>query len=306
MLCAMLECVPNVSEGRDLERLDGLSAACGQSLVDRHYDVDHHRSVFTLAGPGPRDAERAIRQLARAVAANIDMTAHEGVHPRLGALDVVPFVALGPTKAEQERAIEAAHSFARWWSTAHEVPCFVYDQADEQGRSLPDIRRRAFRLVAPDYGPHEPHPTLGATAVSARKPLIAVNCLLLAQDVQPAYRIARAMRESDGGLPGVRALGFHLDAIDRSQVSMNLVDLDQTSLETAVLHVRELAKIERTDVGAVEVVGLVPAAELNRCSQEFLRWALIDADQTIEGRIEQRRVHHGSVAASEAESAETN
>ena len=286
----MLECVPNVSEGRDLAVLDRLSAACGQSLVDLHHDADHHRSVFTLAGPGPRASEGALRQLARSVAISIDMHDHDGIHPRLGALDVVPFIALGPTKAEQNRAVDAAHSFARWWSTAFSVPCFIYDDADEQHQTLPEIRRRAFRLSEPNYGPSEPHPTLGATAVGARKPLIAVNCVLLAQDVQPAYRIARAMRESDGGLPGVRALGFHLDAIDRSQVSMNLVDLDQTGIEAAVLHVRELAHSERTEVTSVEVVGLLPASELNRCSQDFLQWAKIDADQTIEARVQQRRL----------------
>ena len=286
----MLECVPNISEGRDPAVLERLGVACGQSLLDVHSDVDHHRSVFTLAGPGPRDAEGAVRQLGRAVASELTMQDHVGVHPRLGALEVVPFIALGPTHAEQQRAVDAAHSFARWWSTAHHVPCFIYGDADPAGRSLPEIRRRAFRLAEPDYGPNEPHPTLGATAVSARKPLIAVNCVLLTRDVQPAYRIARAMRESDGGMPGVRALGFALEAIDRSQVSMNLFDLDTTGIEAAVLHVRDLAQSERTEVASVEVVGLIPGAELNRCSEEFLRWAKIDSDQSIEARIQARRI----------------
>ncbi len=288
MLSAMLEAVPNVSQGRDTETLDLLSIACGRSLLDRHEDIDHNRSVFTLAGPGPRDAEGAVRQLARAVAAHVSIADHDGVHPRLGALDVVPFVPLGPTTAERHRAREAAHSFARWWSEAFGVPCFMYDEAHEGNRPLPEVRRKAFRLLAPDYGPSEPHPILGATAISMRRPLIAVNCVLLARDVEVAFRIARATRETSGGLAGVRALGFELPHSERTQVSMNLVDLEQTGLEEAVQHVRGLAAQERTEVSEVEVVGLLPGAELNRCSADFLRWSDIDSEQTIEARIERK------------------
>lgn len=285
----MLESVPNVSEGRDERTLGALDAACGQSLLDRHADVDHHRSVFTLAGPGTRDAEIAVRQLARAVARHVDVREHAGEHPRIGALDVVPFVALGPTNAEHELAVDAAHSFARWWSAAYEVPCFMYDDAHPDHRDLPEVRRVAFRIHRPDYGPDAPHPTLGATAVAARKPLVAINCLLLAHDVEIARRIARAVRESSGGLRGVRALGFHLAAEDRAQVSLNLVDLDRTGLQDAVLHVRELARDAHTDVIRVELVGLVPRRELDRCSEEFLQWSRLDGTQTIEAKIEARR-----------------
>jgi glutamate formiminotransferase len=285
----VLECVPNVSEGRDDTTLDALDAACGQSLLDRHADVDHHRSVFTLAGPGPRDAEAAARHLARAVARLVDVREHEGEHPRIGALDVVPFIAIGPTKAEHEIAVESAHSFARWWSAAYDVPCFMYDDAHPDHRDLPEVRRVAFRIERPDYGPNAPHPTLGATAVAARKPLVAINCLLLAHDVEIARRVARAVRESNGGLKGVRALGFHLAAEDRAQVSLNLVDLDRTGVQDAVLHVRELARAEHTDVIRVELVGLLPRRELDRCSEEFLQWSRLDATQTIEVKIESRR-----------------
>ncbi len=282
----MLECVPNVSEGRDAVVLDALATACGRSLVDRHEDPDHHRSVFTLAGPGPRDAEGAVRQLARAVARTIDISEHRGEHPRLGALDVVPFVALGPSKVEHDQAVESAHSFARWWSAAYDVPCFVYDDAHPERRDLPEVRRAAFRLHRPDYGPSLPHPTLGATAVGARKPLVAINCVLATGDVDIANRVARAVRESSGGLRGVRALGFHLAAVDRAQVSMNLVDLDRTGMQDAVLHVRDLARAEHTDVTRVELVGLVPRAELDRCSEDFLAWSGLDATQTVEAHIQ--------------------
>lgn len=285
----MLACVPNVAEGRDPAVLAALAAACGDSLLDQHADADHHRSVYTLAGPGPRGAERAVRQLARAVAGRLDLIHHRGEHPRLGALDVVPFVALGPTKVEREMAIEAARSFARWWSSAFGVPCFLYDDARDDHRDLPQIRRAAFRLHAPDHGPSLPHPQLGATAVGARRTLVAVNCLLAAPETAVARRIARAVRESTGGMPGVRALGFRLESSDRAQVSLNLVDLERSSLQDAVLQVRELAQREHTDVVAVELVGLVPRRELDRCSQEFLTWSRLDASRTVEARLAMAR-----------------
>jgi glutamate formiminotransferase len=284
----VLECVPNVSEGRNERVLDELADACGLSLLDRHFDPDHHRSVFTLAGPGARDAENAVRGLARAVARLVRVTDHEGVHPRFGALDVVPFVALGPSRAEMEYCVEAARSFAQWWSEEHGVPCFLYDQADAREVSLPDVRRRAFRISKPDFGPVEPHPLLGATAVGARPSLVAVNCVLAAKDVAVGNRIARTVRESDGGLPGVRALAFELDEGERVQVSMNLVDLETTGLEAAVTAVRDRAIEEGTEVEEVELVGLIPGWEMNRCSMEFLRWAGIDVDRTVETRIAHR------------------
>ncbi len=293
----MLEAVPNVSEGRDVAILDALSAACQRSLLNRHEDVDHNRSVFTLAGPGPRGAEGSVRLLAKMVASLVNINGHTGVHPRLGALDVVPFVALGPTSAEQQRSFDAAHSFARWWSSAFDVPCFMYDKAHETERALPDVRRQAFRILQPDYGPSEPHPTLGATAISSRPPLIAVNCILLSDDVQISNRIARTMRESEGGLPGVRALSFHLHHIQRTQVSMNLFNLNKTGLEEAVLEVRALAIAERTDVAEVELVGLIPRFELDRCSSDFVRWSGIDVEATIEAQIEHNARGPGSAGA---------
>jgi glutamate formiminotransferase len=281
----LLESVVNVSEGRDEAALRVIADRCGEPLVDVHTDADHNRSVFTLAGPGPHDAVAATRELAAAVADTVSIAGHEGVHPYIGALDVVPFVALGGTKVEQAQAAEAARAFGEWWADTHGVPVFFYDAADEQGRDLPHLRRHAFRSRTPDAGPDAPHPALGATAVGARKPLIAINALLVTRDIAIARRIAREVRASDGGLPGVRALGLMLASEGRPQVSMNLVDLDRTGMEDACLTVRDLAKREGTDVASVEVVGLVPRFELDRCSDEFLRWADIDATAAIEARI---------------------
>ncbi len=284
-LTNVLECVANVSEGRNVAALRALADRCGNSLVDVHADADHHRSVFTLAGPGAHDATAAARELADAVATNVSIDAHDGVHPFLGALDVVPFVALGGTAAERSFAAQAAREFAQWWAESHGVPVFLYDDADPAGRDLPSTRRHAFGSRPPDFGPDTPHPTLGASAVGARKPLVAINLLLATDDVAVARRIAREIREHDGGRPGVRALGLMLASVGHPQVSMNLVDLDRTGIEAACLEVRELCRRQRTDVASVELVGLVPRRDLDLCSDEFLAWAGLDATAAIEARI---------------------
>ncbi|HEY8218249.1 MAG TPA: glutamate formiminotransferase [Acidimicrobiia bacterium] len=281
----MLECVPNVSEGRDPAVLDALAEACGPSLLDRHEDADHHRSVFTIAGPGLRDAETAVASLALAVAARLDLTHHEGVHPRFGMLDVVPFCALDE---DHDVAAAAAVGFAEWAVAELALPVFFYDDADTLRRSLPELRAEAFVKRTPDLGPARPHPTLGAIAVGARPPLVAVNCWLDTDDLLVAREIARQVREVDGGLAGVRALGLALDSEGVVQVSMNLVDLPVTGLETACAEVRRLAERDDFSVTRVEIVGLVPDAELERCSAGFRRWAGLAPDVTIEGRLAAR------------------
>jgi len=282
----MLECVANVSEGRDLAVLRALAEHCGPALLDVHTDADHHRSVFTLAGPERCDAAPAARKLAAAVASHVSIARHVGVHPRIGALDVVPFVSLDGTEVERAQASEAARDFGRWWAESHAVPVFLYDEADPGRRDLPHIRRHAFKTRQPDFGPGAPHPTLGATAVGARRPLVAINLLLVTRDVAVARQIARDVRERDGGLRGVRALGFLLESERRPQVSLNLVELDRTGIEEACLAVRELARRAGTDVASVELVGLAPRASLDRCSDEFLAWAEIDRSAAIEARLE--------------------
>jgi glutamate formiminotransferase / 5-formyltetrahydrofolate cyclo-ligase len=281
----VLETVVNVSEGRDDNVLTTLREACGPSLIDVHTDADHNRSVFTLAGPGPDDAAPATRALARAVAENVSIAAHSGVHPRLGALDVVPFVALCDDTNARDDAVAYAHEFASWWSIEFAVPVFFYGDADREGRDLPSARRNAFATRRPDLGPASPHATLGATTVGARPPLVAINCLLTTDDIRIAVDIARHTRERDGGLPGVRALGFPLARAARAQVSLNVTDLARTGVETACEHVRTLARTRGVEVSAVELVGLLPAAELARCSPKFRAWSRLDDDCTIEARI---------------------
>lgn len=268
-----------------MRRLLTIARASGPALVDVHTDGDHHRSVFTLAGPGPRDAVEGARSLAAAVAEQCSIVGHAGEHPRFGALDVVPFVALGGTKVERAQAADEARGFAEWWAREFAVPVFLYDDADPEGRDLPNARSTSFRSRRPDFGPDEPHPRLGATAVGARRPLVAVNCVLVSRDIVVARRIAREMRERSGGLRGVRALAFFLPEARRAQVSMNLFDLDQTGVQDACLHVRNLARRYGTDVAGVELVGLIPRRDLDQCTDEFLQWSRLDAESTVEVRV---------------------
>jgi glutamate formiminotransferase len=282
----VLECVPNVSEGRRRGALERIATACRPCLLDVHVDADHNRSVFTLATATTDALDRCVTSLADAVVQVADDSWHDGVHPRTGALDVVPFVALAGTSDEQALAVHLALDFARWLSGTLDVPAFLYGDADPEGRSLPSLRRDAFVRRVPDFGPAEPHPKLGATAVGVRPALVAVNCELAGGNVELARRIAHDVRERGGGLPGVRALGFELASRTRAQVSMNITALDATGVERACTEVRRLARSGGTDVARVELVGLLPRAELDRCSEEFRRWAGLTDDQTIEGRLE--------------------
>jgi glutamate formiminotransferase len=293
----VLECVVNISEGRRPEVVAALAAACGPALLDVHTDPDHNRSVLTLAGQADQVAEAALA-LARAALTAIDLWGHSGVHPRLGAVDVVPFVPLEPGDTGSTagpQGLEGAGEVARAWGerAAKElgVPVFFYGAADPAGRALPDLRRTAFRERRPDFGPSEPHPTAGAMAVGARPVLVAINCELAAggggleADLAVARAVAREVRERDGGLPGVRALGFALESKGRAQVSMNLTDLASTGVEAACESVRREATERGGDVTAVELVGLLPAAELGRCSEAFLAWSGLSSERTIEARL---------------------
>ena len=257
----MLECVVNVSEGRDRAQLDDLRKACRGALLDLHSDPDHHRSVFTLVGEdGPRRlAERAV--------ARLDLRTHGGVHPRLGVVDVVPFVPLaGATMAD---AVAARDRFARWAADQLGLPCFCYGPE----RSLPEVRRRAFVDLAPDTGPADPHPTAGACCVGARSVLVAYNVWLAAPDLPLARRIASRLRS-----PAVRALGLACGG--RVQVSMNLVDPADVGPAAAFDAVAALAP-----VAGAELVGLVPAAVLAAIPPARHAELDVGPDRTIEARL---------------------
>ncbi|CAN5750211.1 glutamate formimidoyltransferase [soil metagenome] len=270
----LVECVPNFSEGRRPEVVAALAAAvtgsAGVHLLDLSSDRDHNRSVLTFAGPARAVAE-AMEAAVGVALEQIDMRNHTGQHPRIGAVDVVPFVPLGDTTMED--CVGLARSFGRRVAERFAVPVYLYAraaQSSERAR-LADIRRPQFEGLseligqaghAPDYGPARLHPTGGALAVGARPFLIAYNINLETPDVGLAKRIAIRVRESSGGLARVQALGLYLDDLRCAQVSMNLLDHSITPLWQVWETVAELVRAEGVEPRESELIGLCPLAAL--------------------------------------------
>jgi glutamate formiminotransferase len=268
----IVECVPNVSEGRDPARLARFAAVVtatpGVRLADVHADPDHHRSVFTFLGR-PAAVAAAALALADAVVAAIDMRDHRGIHPRVGALDVLPFVPLaGTTMAE---AVALAHATGQALAARHALPIYYYGEAARRSerRALRALRRGEYeglaaRLAsadgAPDDGPARFDARTGAVLVGARDVLIAYNVWLATDDLDAARAIARAVRAAGGGLPAVQALGLPLASRGRVQVSMNLLDYRVTPIPAAFDRVREEAARAGLEVERGELVGLAPRA----------------------------------------------
>jgi glutamate formiminotransferase len=270
----LIESVPNVSEGRRLEVVDQLAAALdsidGVYLLDRTSDASHNRSVFTLAG----EHEPVLAALDRLVAEAIpliDLNEHQGEHPRIGAVDVVPIVPLGDTTMDD--CVELANRFAEGVAQRYDIPVFLYANAARRADRvrLADVRRGqyeglreeiGFKGREPDYGPARIHPTFGALAVSARPFLIAYNINLDSDDLELAKRIARRVRESSGGLPKVQASGFWIAELGRAQVSMNLLDFGVTPMWLVWDTVRELAAEDGVELAESELIGLAPLAAL--------------------------------------------
>ena len=270
----LIESVPNISEGRRLDIVDELAASLesveGVYLLDRTSDPSHNRSVFTLAGEdGP--VVEAVDRLVDAAIPRIDLNQHQGEHPRIGAVDVVPLVPLGDTTMDD--CIELANRFAARIAERHEIPVFLYANAARRADRvrLADVRRGQYEGLReeigvhgrePDYGPPRTHPTFGAIAVSARPFLIAYNINLASDDVELAKRIARRVRESSGGLPRVQASGFWIAELGRAQVSMNLLDFSVTPMWLVWDTVRELAAEDGVEPAESELIGLAPLAAL--------------------------------------------
>jgi glutamate formiminotransferase len=298
----MLECVVNLSEGRDIGLLGELAAAAGSALLDVHADAIHHRSVFTLASPNETDLDEAVRALADRALALLDLRHHSGIHPRLGVVDVVPFVPLGAAQGrgdiparshatglagaeapggasasiggsladatELMAALVARDRFIAWFA-GRGVPCFEYGPE----RSLPEVRRRAFRDLSPSAGPDRPHSTAGSCCVGARRILVAYNILLM-EGPELARSIASALRG-----PAVRVLG--LDFAGTGQVSFNLV----SPLDIGPADAYDLVAA-RARVAGAELVGLLPRDVLRRIPER--RWSELGLsdEATIEGRLE--------------------
>ena len=293
----IIECVANVSEGRDARAIAAMTEAVGSvpgaRLADVHSDPDHHRSVFTILGHGA-DVEAATLALAAAALARVDMRVHQGLHPRLGALDVVPFVPL--RDAPMQAAAEAAWRVGEAVAARHAIPVYFYGAAARrpERRELPDVRRGGYedlaaRLAtpagAPDAGPARFDPRAGAAVVGARDVLVAYNVWLATADVELARAVARAVRARDGGLPAVRALGVPLPTRGLVQVSMNLLDVRITPLPVAFDRVADEARRRGANVRRGELVGLAPRAAFAGRSPESVGLADFTSERELEAQV---------------------
>jgi len=294
---AIIECIPNVSEGRRVEVLDAIAAAIravpGVRLLDYSSDASHNRSVFTLAGDAAPLKAAIVALYERAVSA-IDLRTHKGEHPRLGAVDVVPFVPIeGVT---MDGCVTLAKDVGQEIAARFGIPMFLYEEASANParKNLEDIRRGEFEGLAakmqtpgwtPDYGPPAPHPSAGASVIGARMPLIAYNINLNTDRVDIAKRIAPAIRHSSGGLRYVKAAGFMLEDRRIAQVSMNLTNYQKTP----IFRVFEIVKREAARYGVSilesEIIGLIPSAALVGAAEFYLQLERFGEQQILENKL---------------------
>ncbi len=294
----IVECVPNFSEGRRKEVVDAIAKSIasvpGVRLLDTEMDPNHNRCVITFVGDRNAVAEAAF-QGAKSAVARIDMNNHRGEHPRVGALDVLPFVPISGVTMDD--CVALAKSVGKRIADELQVPVYLYEAAATRPdrKALPDVRRGEFEGLKiaietdperkPDFGPAKLHPTAGACIVGARPVLIAWNVNLGTKDVTVAKRIAKAIRESDGGLPAVRAKGFELADRGLVQVSMNMTDYRKTSLVQAFEAIRELATKEHVEIVESEIIGLVPLDAVLVGATQYFKLARFHREQVLEARL---------------------
>jgi glutamate formiminotransferase / formiminotetrahydrofolate cyclodeaminase len=298
----LIECVPNFSEGRDPAKINEIARAVtsipGVMLLDTHSDADHHRSVLTFAGEPEAVLEAAFLSARKAVDL-IDLNEHHGEHPRIGAIDVLPFIPLeGVTMSE---CVNLARRAGERIARELHIPVYLYEKAAERPeyRNLAHVRRGQFEGLRreilidparhPDFGEPRLHPSAGAVAVGARKILVAFNINLATDDLEVARNIAKAVRGRDGGLRYVKALAFLLHDRRQTQVSMNLVDVEKTPISRAYELVEREAERYGVNICGSEIVGLVPQAALNACSARYLRLESFHSDLVLESRLNQAR-----------------
>jgi len=299
----IVECVPNFSEGRDAEKVacivEAIASVPGAAILGQTSDYDHNRTVVTFAGEPEPVARAAFRGIERAVEL-IDMNRHEGVHPHIGAADVVPFVPIsGVTLEACARLAEQLGSEV--WRRLR-VPVYLYEAAAKRPDrvNLANIRRGGFRKLReevrvnperrPDFGEAELHPTAGACVIGARKFLIAFNVNLATPDIEAARRIARKIRFSSGGLPSVKALGLFLGSRNQAQVSINLTDFERTSLPVVFAAARAEAERLRVRIADTEIVGLIPRKALDMAAGCDLQLRNFHADLILENRLEKMKL----------------
>jgi len=293
----LIECVPNFSEGRDEAKMEKI-AACfrnrpGVRLIDRQRDADHNRLVLTVLGEPEATAAAVLEAMAAAVEL-IDLRFHRGQHPRMGAVDVVPFVPIPP--AEMETAVALSRRVAAEAAGRFGLPVFLYEASATrpERRNLADIRRGEFEGMAeklkepewqPDFGPPRVHPTAGVTAVGARKPLVAFNVILATEDIGVAKAVAGRVRHSGGGLRYCKAIGVEMPGRGRVQVAINLTDFTRTALYQAFEMVRTEARRYGVSVAGSEIVGTLPMAALIDSALYYLGVEGFHPDQVLETHL---------------------
>ena len=295
----LVECVPNFSEGRKPEIVRQLAEAIGAvetaCVLDLHIDPDHNRSVITFVATPERVVEAAVGGVKRA-SELIDMRRHQGVHPRLGATDVLPFVPIHGVTIDD--CVALAHEAGRRIARELSIPVYYYESAAlrRDRVNLEDVRRGAFELLreqivtnpdrAPDAGPAQVHESAGAIVVGARPFLIAFNVVLRSDDVAIARQIARTIRARNGGLPYLKALGFQLQTRNLVQVSMNLVNYQVTGMSDAYDAIQQEADALGVEIESTEIVGLVPRNALDRDAEYFRKLANFSEATILENQIE--------------------
>jgi glutamate formiminotransferase len=295
---AIIECVPNFSEGRRKDVVDkivySIRSVPGVKVLDVEMDPDHNRSVVTFTG-GKENIQEAAFRGARAASELIDLTKHKGQHPRMGALDVLPFVPI--SGATIEDCVELANRVGARIAKELKIPVFLYEAAAKRPErtNLEEVRKGEFEGLRdaiprddsrfPDYGPRMVHPTAGATAVGARMPLIAFNVNLKTADVKVAKDIAKKIRASSGGMPKVKALGFMLEAKGQAQVSMNLTDYTVTPISKVFEAVKAEAEARGVEVAEGELIGLIPLDAVCDLAARFLKITNFTSNQVLERRI---------------------
>lgn len=297
-MAEIVECVPNFSEGRRPEVVAAIVSAIGSvkgvRVLDHEMDANHNRCVITFVGDRA-SVEEAAMMGARMAVELIDMNRHHGEHPRIGALDVLPFVPV--TGITMDGCVELARSVGRRIADELAIPVYLYEAAATRPdrKDLPNLRRVEYEGLKeaiqtdpdrrPDFGPSRLHPSAGATVVGARPLLIAWNVDLATKDVRVAKRIAKAIRESDGGLPAVRAKGFELADRGMVQVSMNMIDYHKTSLLRVYEEICRLAAEEGVEIAESEIVGLVPLEPLVEAAGAHMKLANFHRSQILETRL---------------------
>jgi glutamate formiminotransferase / 5-formyltetrahydrofolate cyclo-ligase len=293
----LIECIPNVSEGRRPEIISAIASAIravpGVRLLDHSSDPSHNRSVFTLVGDAG-GVEQAVLALFERAVADIDLRGHSGEHPRLGAVDVVPFVPIADVTMAD--CVELAKKVGAQVAARFAVPVYLYEEASNNParKNLEDIRRGEFEGLAakmratewsPDFGPAAPHPSAGAAVIGARMPLIAYNINLATDRLDVARKIASAIRQSSGGYRFVKAMGIKLEDRGIVQVSMNLTNFEKTP----IFRVFETVKREAARYGVAilesEIVGLVPSAALTATAEFYLQIDGFKAEQVLENKL---------------------